>query len=106
LDEDEERDEYVTGEKKQKEVKEDTRKKDLVVDVTAENIGDFTMQHVVLPIVGPCVRLPTHPEMAQIMLDILKEDNITLQMFADQDGVLATSASGDYRRILTKPADV
>jgi tRNA pseudouridine13 synthase len=74
--------------------------------VTAENIADFTMYDIVLPIVGPSVRLPQHEGMAQIMLDILNEDKITLQMFADQDGVQATSASGDYRKILTKPDDV
>lgn len=42
-----------------------------MVDVTEENIKDFTIEDVVLPVVGHEVRLPVNPEMQKIQVDIM-----------------------------------
>jgi len=83
-----------------------SRHKDAVVDVTEENISQFTIDDVVLPVVGHEVRLPVHAEMQQIIVDIMAQDSITMQTFMDQSNVEATSANGAYRKIIAKPDDV
>lgn len=49
--------------------------------MTEENIKEFTIDDIVLPVVGHEVRLPLHAEMQKIMVDIMAEDNISMQTF-------------------------
>jgi tRNA pseudouridine13 synthase len=58
-----------------------SRQKDAVVDVTEENINQFTIDDVVLPVVGHEVRLPANAEMQKILVDIMAEDSISMQTF-------------------------
>jgi len=52
-----------------------------LVDVNEENFAKFSLKDVVLPLVGHKTRFPQNEEMKQIILDLLKKDGITLEMF-------------------------
>lgn len=45
--------------------------KDIVVEVTQSNIGEFTQCDVVMPLIGHDVRMPTHQGLLQIFVDIM-----------------------------------
>ena len=42
-----------------------------VIDVTEANIGDYTIDDVVMPMVGHQVRIPTNADLAKIYADLL-----------------------------------
>ena len=43
-----------------------------VVDVTEENIGEFGIGDVVMPLVGNSIRLPKNAELASIITELLE----------------------------------
>ena len=43
-----------------------------VVDVTEENIGEFSIGDVVMPLVGNSIRLPKNAELAAIINELLE----------------------------------
>jgi hypothetical protein len=43
-----------------------------MIEVTEENIGNYTIEDVIMPIIGHKVKLPSHPEMRKIIEDIMK----------------------------------
>ena len=45
--------------------------KDLVIEVTADNISEFSLSDVVMPLIGHDVRMPTHQGLQQILVDIM-----------------------------------
>lgn len=49
--------------------------------VTEANIGDYTLDDVIFPIIGYLVKMPSNPEMRKIVDDIMAEDSITMDMF-------------------------
>ena len=53
-----------------------------VIDVTEENIGEFTIHDVVMPMVGSSIRLPKNAELAAIFNELLSKDGLTMQNFA------------------------
>jgi len=53
-----------------------------VIDVTEENIGEFTIKDVVMPMVGNSVRLPKNAELASIITKLLEKDGLTMTNFA------------------------
>lgn len=61
--------------------KEAPRRTSPVIEVTEENIGEFTIADVVMPMIGHSIRLPKHPELAQIYTELLLKDGITLDHF-------------------------
>ena len=50
--------------------------------MTEANIGEFTIEDVVMPMVGSSIRLPQNPELSKIILDLLTEDGLTIENFA------------------------
>ena len=66
-------------EEKPQDKPEDTQEKKggFVVDVTDANIDDFTIEDVVMPMVGHDVNLPKNEDLKKIILDIMLADGIT-----------------------------
>lgn len=66
--------------------------------VTEENISEFTIFDVVMPLIGKSIALPQHPELKALYESYMEQDGITLEMFADKsmDG---SCAHGAYRHI-------
>ena len=78
----------------------------MVVEVTHENIKEFQLSDIVMPMIGHDVRLPTNRDLQQIIVDIMEKDGISLSNFQNQSNIAATSASGSYRRIVVTPSQV
>lgn len=53
-----------------------------VIDVTEQNIGQYTIQDVVMPMVGNNVKMPKNEELTKIISDLLIKDGITMENFA------------------------
>jgi len=51
--------------------------------VTKENLSEFTIEDVVMPMIGYDVQLPENEDLKTIILDILKQDDLSMQNFAD-----------------------
>ena len=59
----------------------DKKIEDLLIEVTEENIAKYTINDVVMPIVGYSTRYPKNEELKALILGIMKEDNITPETF-------------------------
>lgn len=77
-----------------------------MIEVTAENIGNYTIEDVVLPIVGHKVKMPTHPEISKIISDIMAEDGMSMQQFNNHATLVSTCAAGSYRKIISRAEDI
>jgi len=75
-------------------------------EVTEENIGQYSIEDVIFPIIGHKVQMPSNPELCKIVEDIMLEDNMTMAKFQSQASNVATSATGSYRKIIQKAGDV
>lgn len=53
-----------------------------VIDVTEQNISQYTIQDVVMPMVGNNVKMPKNEELTKIISDLLIKDGITMENFA------------------------
>ena len=82
------------------------KKGGIVIDVTDANIGDFTIEDVVMPMVGHDINFPKNEEIKKIITDIMQEDGITIENFAKLAANDCISASGSYRKIVTRPEEV
>ena len=71
-----------------------------MIEVTAENIHKYTINDVVMPIVGYRTRMPNNDELRKIILDIMAEDNVTEATFERHTLLDSTSAWGSYRKIV------
>jgi tRNA pseudouridine13 synthase len=49
--------------------------------VTEENIDQFSITDVVMPMIGKSVRLPENQELKELFEQYMKEDDITMEMF-------------------------
>ena len=56
--------------------------------------------------VGPSIKMPSNPEVKQIILDILEKDGMSMSNFQQLASHDSLSASGAYRKILAKPDEV
>ena len=79
---------------------------DLIEFVTLENIKEFALTDVLMPVIGHDVKMPKNDEINQIYNELLLADGISMSHFHEQAKVEATSASGSYRRIVAKPEDL
>lgn len=77
-----------------------------MIEVTAENIGNYTIEDVVFPIVGHKVRMPAHPEINAIVADIMAEDGMSMQQFNNHASLVSTCAAGSYRKIIGRADDI
>lgn len=66
--------------------------------VTEENIGEYTLDDVVMPMVGKSVRLPENEDLKKIYGEYMDKDGITLKMF-EAKSMESGCAHGAYRHI-------
>jgi tRNA(Glu) U13 pseudouridine synthase TruD len=77
-----------------------------MIEVTEANIDLYTAEDVILPIIGHKVKMPSNPEMRQIIETIMKEDNMSMDEFNKHASLVTTCAAGSYRKMLAKADDV
>ena len=88
------------------EVPKERETKNLVVDITEQNIHEFSLFEVVMPMIGHEIRLPANKDLQEIFSEIMAADGIKMSHFTNQSTIQATSAAGSYRRIIQKPSQV
>ena len=71
-----------------------------LIEVTPENIHRYTINDVLMPIVGYRTRMPKNEELKQLILSIMAEDKITEETFEKHTLLDSTSAWGSYRKIV------
>lgn len=71
--------------------------------ITPEEVNTTCISDIVLPLFGHSVDMPDN-ECKQYIVDLLKEDNLTLEKLAGLHRQL--SLPGEYRQIIVKPGDV
>jgi hypothetical protein len=49
--------------------------------VTENNISEFKLSDVVMPLIGHDVRLPSHQGLQQILIEIMQKDGVSLSHF-------------------------
>lgn len=74
-----------------------------IVIATEENLKDYTIFDVVLPIVGSRVRLPLNSVGAEFER-LLKKDNLTLDSFKTKEKLFISY--GSYRKVMVRPSNV
>lgn len=79
-------------------------KKVKVVDEIDVKEGKFTIEDVVLPLVGSRVDYPTGP-LGEFLVELMEEDGINKDAF-NRIGDKEISLCGDYRKLICKPTDV
>jgi len=82
------------------------KKKIKYVEVTEENKHEYTLYDVIFPLIGHSVKLPKNDEMRALIEGILKDDGMAMELFADQEKMVTTSAAGSYRRIAARATDI
>mmetsp|Transcript_37348 Transcript_37348/g.76206 ORF Transcript_37348/g.76206 Transcript_37348/m.76206 type:complete len:700 (+) Transcript_37348:74-2173(+) len=75
-----------------------------VVDELDINEGKFTIEDVVLPLVGSRVDYPTGSS-GDFLVELMEEDGISKDAFS-RIGDKEISLCGDYRKLMCKPSDV
>ena len=53
-----------------------------MIDVTAENISEYSINDVVMPMPGHCVRMPENSDLKAMYEELLRKDGITMDNFA------------------------
>jgi tRNA(Glu) U13 pseudouridine synthase TruD len=71
-----------------------------MIEVTEENIANYSIEDVILPIIGHKVKMPTNPVMKKIIEDIMKEDDMSMVQFNSHAGLVSTCAAGSYRKMI------
>lgn len=77
-----------------------------LIEVTQDNIHKYTINDVVMPIVGYKTRMPAHAELTKIIMDIMAEDKITPEIFERHMHLDSTSAWGSYRKLVAFASDI
>lgn len=75
-----------------------------IVTVTSDNIDQFTIYDVVLPIIGGLSKLPQNQQMADFINRIMEEDEISIQDFASLSKQWCVN--GSYRKLLVQTPDL
>lgn len=52
-----------------------------MIEVDESNIDKYTLEDVIFPILGHKVKMPSNPDMRQIIEDLMKKDNMTMDQF-------------------------
>ena len=52
-----------------------------MIEVTEENISNYSISDVIFPIIGHKVAFPSNPEMRKIMEELMNKDGISMAMF-------------------------
>ena len=80
-----------------------TMPKVTVIDVTKDNIDQFSLEDIVMPMVGYETRMPRNADLQNIVFHFLAKDGVSLDHFQSLTNVSAASASGGYRKIVAMP---
>ena len=81
--------EQPVEEKKQQE-----KKANELIEVTEENKANYTLEDVVMPLIGHEVELPKNEKLREIFETLLKEDDMSMDEFRSHAGNAVTSAKG------------
>ncbi|CAI2361379.1 unnamed protein product [Moneuplotes crassus] len=73
--------------------------------VTEENIKDFTIFDVVMPMIGKSIQLPENEDLKKLYLEYMEEDGITIEMFKSKS-MEGGCSHGAYRHIISKAKDI
>ena len=76
------------------------------VKITEENKDQYSIEDVVMPIIGYEVPLPENESLREIYQEIMNKDNISLDNFKSHSQSGITSAKGSYRRMLGAASDI
>ena len=77
-----------------------------LIEITEENINEFSLYDVVMPIPGFKVSYPNNDDLKKIYLDLMQEDGLE-DGFKNLKHKRETFAlPGDYRKVLNKPKDM
>ena len=52
-----------------------------MIEITEQNIANYTIEDVIFPVVGSKVKLPSNPEMRAIIEEIMAKDNMSIAKF-------------------------
>lgn len=92
------------------EVPEDASKRDTkesrLVTITEDNISQYTIFDVVMPIPGFKVTMPANEELKEIFLNLLAADGLDEGFQSFKNSINLYSQPGDYRHIMMKATDV
>jgi len=77
-----------------------------IVKITEENLDQFTIADVVMPIPGCKVSYPDHDELKKIYIELLQADGLEDGFESLKHSNEFYSLPGDYRSILVTPSDV
>ena len=77
-----------------------------MIEVDEANIGNYTLEDVIFPILGHKVKMPSNPDMRKILEDLMKKDNMTMEQFQSHAGLAIVSATGSYRKIVGRATEV
>merc|ERR1712051_1150242 len=77
-----------------------------IVKITEENLDQFTIADVVMPIPGYKVSYPDHEELKKIYIELLQADGLEDGFESLKHSNEFYSLPGDYRSILVTPSDV
>ena len=70
------------------EYKEDLKEtKSLVVDINEENMHEFSLFEVVMPLIGHDIRLPANKDLQEIFSQIMAADGIQMSHFTNQSTI-------------------
>mgnify|MGYP002631873603 CR=1 FL=1 len=77
-----------------------------MMEITAENIQDYTLDDVIFPIIGHKVKMPSNPDMCALIEELMAKDDMSMAKFNAQSQLVSTSATGSYRKIVARAEDV
>jgi len=55
-----------------------------MMEITAENIQNYTLDDVIFPIIGHKVKMPSNPDMCAIIEEFMAKDDISMAKFNAQ----------------------
>jgi tRNA(Glu) U13 pseudouridine synthase TruD len=77
-----------------------------MIEITAENIKNYTLDDVIFPIIGHKVKMPSNPDMCALIEELMAKDDMSMAKFNAQSALVSTSATGSYRKIVARAEDV
>ncbi len=77
-----------------------------MIEINEKNIDDYSIDDVILPIVGYKVQFPKNKDIKKIYEDIMEKDHMSIEKFQSHADVVFTSAAGSYRKMIGRASDI
>jgi len=77
-----------------------------ILTITEENLDQYTLNDVVMPIPGHKVSYPGNKELKKIYLDLMEADGLENGFESLKHSIELYSLPGDYRYVIENPTDV